>query len=168
VRPKVEYMYLESPICNDSNILTPAENVNRFFRQCSALHILEVGWTQLMDMLPEFILLEQFSVPYIIESSPSYPSFTDKSFPKPDVEKSGKTFYLSGKMIKCDLAKGYGIHLPGRGIIRYDSPRNNGGVRCLQKTEVAEAEAERVNLKLETKKFIEGIKAPLTPYAFKI
>jgi len=46
-------------------------------------------------------------------------------------------------------------------------PRNNGEVRCFQKTEKAEVEMPHKNIESETKRFMENIKNPFNSFVFQ-
>jgi len=168
IRNLVDYVYLESPLCDDSKNLTPETNVNRFFKNCSALHILEIGWNQVLKMLPEYVLVEDFCIPYIVNAEPSYPSLTDNSIPVPDVDVSYKTFFLEDVLIKIGFRNNYGLRLPGRGCINYNSPRNNGGVRCLVKKPFNESMKINSDMMNQKKLLVDSITKENNPFVFHI
>jgi len=169
MRSLVDFMYLESPICDDSHGLMPENNVNLFFVRCSALHILEIGWEQIYDMLlPNFVLLRDLSFPYIIGAHPPYPSKTDQSIPIPNVDVSIKSIFYEGQIIHIQMQKKTGVKIPGRGEIYYNSPRSTSGVRCFEKRDQAFAKEAYDKLMDDIIDFKKHIHDPVSPYVFEV
>lgn len=164
IRSNVDFIYLESPICDDSNGLTPRDNVNRFFKNCGALHILEIGWKQVIEMLPEFVNLENLNLLYIIQSNPQYPSRSWRGVKVEDRGNNIKIIYYKGKQIVLALPENKGIYIPGRSILRYDAPRSDGGVFCFEKGKLDVSEQQnKEKQKQDFDEFMKSLKNKTEP-----
>lgn len=142
-----KYIYLEAPISDDTEHLTPADNVNSFYGgRCGATHILEIGFEQISNILKDYFVMEEFSKPYILAVD----------------EKEGNFFkrvrYKKG-LIPLIFPKNVApFRLPSQGFIRYDDGRNLGNVRCYIRREmVDDFDNKKEILKKDVKDFYERI-----------
>jgi hypothetical protein len=119
---------------------------------------------QAYHMLQDFVLLDQFSLPYIIHTDPMYTSITDHSFPKPDVQVTDKTIFLKGKEAVIRLNKHYGVTISGQGVLNYDSPRNNGEVRAFERADRITVSRKIQQVKDDSKEFMDAMTKPMNRF----